>query len=134
MNISNLLKSTKTVEIQGKKLTVKKFPLGFFEYLQSKSQEGKQFNYEDGKLQNVNMVFTPKYDLEETADQLFYGLESWDLIDDQGYAIPLTRENTMTVVTDYPDFSKEILKAVIEINSPVISGELKKKSPRPLKT
>jgi hypothetical protein len=128
MKISGLLKETKTAEIQGQKFTVKKYPLGFYEYLSAKSMEGRQVGYgEDGKPDKVNIIYTPKWDLEDFIDQLFYGLASWGLVGEDGYAVALTRETCQEFLEEYPDTAKEVLMEIVAFNRPVIQGEIKKK-------
>ncbi len=124
MNISGILQQTKVTEVEGKKLTLKKYPLGFMEYLRMKSLEGKSLTYEGRSLKKVESFGV--YDASIYADQLYQGLNSWELIDETGYAIELTSEACLTLVEDYPDFAQSIIKEINLFNSP-ISKETKKK-------
>lgn len=135
MTITGLLKSTKIVEVNGKKITLKKFPLGYYEYLQAKGMEGKRISYdEEGKATEVNLIYTPKYDVEDIAEQLFNGVSSWELIDETGYRNELSLENCLALIHDFPEFAKLILKQVVAFNIPLVTGEVKKKSTKSLKT
>lgn len=124
MVISGLLKSEATVEVEGIKMVVKRYPLGFYEYLQLKSIEGKSLTYEKGQLKKVESF--GNYDIELYVDQLINGLQSWQLLDTNGYAIPLNRENCMSLLQDYPDFAKQVLELISKHNNPIVDNGTKK--------
>jgi hypothetical protein len=128
MTLAHVLKQTESFEIPvGEStvaVTVKKWPLGFYEYQRAKYFEGKDVEFD--KQGNVRRVVSVgKFSVDDAADKIFNGVKSWGFVDDKGFAVEITEGNSRALVVDYPDLAKTILEKVEEFNRPA-SDEVKK--------
>lgn len=110
MNIKGLLKKNKVVEIkEGEEtfsFTLKKFPYGFWEHFNSVQQS----LFTEVKVgEGTKKVYLGGfYDPEMKAEILDNGLESWSLLDENGYAIEKNIANCLALVKDFPDLAQKI--------------------------
>lgn len=128
MTLAHVLKQTESFEIPvGNStiaVTVKKWPLGFFEYQRAKFFEDKDVQFDDrGNVRRV--VSVGKFNLDHMAEKMFHGVKSWGFVDDTGHAVEVTESNCRGLLTDYPDIAKIITEKVEAFNAP-LSEEVKK--------
>jgi len=125
MVLGKIMKELEIVEVQGFKITVKKYPLAFNEFMTIKSLEGKDFSQDKkGKVTAINGV--GKYDLDFLAQRLFYGLNSWELLDTTDHSLELTLENCLSLAEEYPGLAAEILEKITAFNRPISDDEKKR--------
>ncbi len=125
MTLAGILKPTEVVSIKAGKssveVTIKKWPLGFFEYQRAKAFEGKDVEF-DARGNVKKILSVGKFSLEDSAERLFHGVKSWGFIDETGHALEVSEDNALMIVRDYPDLAKELLGHVDRFNAPLAEG------------
>jgi len=126
MKLSSLLSPTKTVSINGANVVIKKYPMDFFVYQLLKDLEGRNKEQND-KGEIVNITGAGIFDLDLNVDRLYFGIEGWDITDDSGHVIEVTKLACLTLVNRAPEFAK-LLAAEIQLFNQEAFVDSKKKS------
>lgn len=123
--ISNLLRKTKEIQIDKIKFTLKKFPALFAGYLYSKSREG--FKYETDDKGNITKILEiGKFPSEALALKIVNGLESWGLVDKDGFVIPINETSALEIINYHPDFAENLLREIENFNFSLDEDDKKK--------
>lgn len=125
MDFSNLLKQTKDVDIHGIKVTIKKYSLGFSEWLSLKTFEGREVKPLGNDKVQIK-AGEKALALVSPVERLVEGVVVWDLKDDKGEVVKPTHAVVTELVKEYPEFAGTILEEIEEFNR--VTDDKKKSS------
>ncbi len=122
MSFKNLLVQHKDVSIQGVNLTLRKWRVGFSypHELDRQALYGDEDNPPETKptADQIRAYF---------VDEVFEAIVTWDLQDEEGKVLPVTRESVEQLALEYPEFFILLRKMAFDFNFG-LDQETKKKS------
>lgn len=126
MGFSNLIKQTKEIEIDGVAFVLKKFSVGFDQWLSLKTMESREMEFTDtGKVRKIGAVSRPEVFQEIAAEKIAAGVESWGL-ENAGQSVPVSPLAAAELARDFASTAEKLLAEIKAFNEPL--SEEKKSS------